>query len=126
MWPWPSDTGGYRGTGVAAIADAEHLTNHPGPGALHAVSQAEYLTADSPVHARFQRRARALRAHITTTLEASGAPNPATTATELSRRPRRRADVWPLAPETVDLTALYRGYLDHLFPTRATQVDQPT
>ncbi|WP_436502056.1 TetR/AcrR family transcriptional regulator [Actinokineospora sp. HUAS TT18] len=103
--------GTVQGLVDALLADAAHLSAHPGLGALHMVLQAEHLVTDSPVQARFRNRARVLREQVSSTLDV-----PDATALELLAFLEGALTVWLLDPETVDLVALYRGYLGRLFP----------
>ncbi|MEV6209951.1 TetR family transcriptional regulator C-terminal domain-containing protein [Kitasatospora sp. NPDC051914] len=103
------------------------MTRHPGLATLHTVLQAEHLAdGDSPVHVRFRERSRLLRRHIADTVGTAhrlgrlpAATDPEAAAAELLAFLEGALTLWLLDPETVDLVALYRGYLNRTFPPEA-------
>lgn len=111
-----SHAGGINGLVKALIADAEYMTSERGLAMLHIVLQAEHLFDESTVHERFLQRARRLRHHISDTIRRDRpAMDAEAVATELHAFMEGAVTLWLLDPGTVDLPALYRGYLARLF-----------
>ncbi|MER5263625.1 helix-turn-helix domain-containing protein [Actinosynnema sp. NPDC002837] len=98
---------GVEGLKAALLSDADYTVEHKGLATLHAVLQAEHLAADNDVRTRFLTRNRALRQAFAHRLGAER-------ATELVAFLEGALTLWLLDPETVDLRALYEGYLRRL------------
>ncbi|WP_257721497.1 TetR/AcrR family transcriptional regulator [Kibdelosporangium phytohabitans] len=108
--------GGVDGLVEQLIADAEYMISERGLALVHVVLQAEHLDGHSSVRERFRERSRVLRGHIAAVV---GSERPdmdaGAVATELLAFLEGAVTLWLLDPGTVDLPALYRGYLGRLF-----------
>ncbi|TQM81495.1 TetR family transcriptional regulator [Saccharothrix saharensis] len=98
---------GVEGLKAALLADADYTMAHKGLATLHVVLQAEHLAGDTDVRARFLARNRALRRAFAARLGEDR-------ATELVAFLEGALTLWLLDPGTVDLRALYEGYLRRL------------
>lgn len=98
---------GVDGLKAALLSDADYTMEHKGLATLHVVLQAEHLAGDSEVRTRFLARNRALRRAFADRLGADR-------AAELAAFLEGALTLWLLDPETVDLRALYEGYLRRL------------